>query len=153
MRNSYLKALLSGAIGATALTVLHETARRNLPDAPRADTLGKRSIVKILGFMGKQPPGENTLHKLALVGDLIGNAMYFSAVGRGDKNGRWMRGALLGLSAGLGAVGLPGPMGLGKEPTNRTPQTQAMTVAWYLIGGLAAAAASTIILSNSDDDQ
>jgi hypothetical protein len=44
----------------------------------------------------------------------------------------------LGLAAGLGAVFLPGPLGLGSAPSNRTTQTQAMTVGWYLLGGLAA---------------
>jgi hypothetical protein len=30
-------------------------------------------------------------------------------------------------------------MGLGSAPSRRTPQTKAMTFAWYLAGGLAAA--------------
>ena len=33
-------------------------------------------------------------------------------------------------------------MGLGEAPSNRTPQTKLMTVAWYLVGGLAAAGAA-----------
>jgi hypothetical protein len=33
---------------------------------------------------------------------------------------------------------LPGPLGLGEAPSNRTPQTQLMTVAWYTAGGLVA---------------
>jgi hypothetical protein len=32
-------------------------------------------------------------------------------------------------------------MGLGSRPGSRTPQTAAMTVAWYTAGGLAASAA------------
>ena len=40
----------------------------------------------------------------------------------------------------LGAVFLPGPLGLGTKPSARTPQTAAMTVAWYAIGGLVAGA-------------
>jgi hypothetical protein len=44
--------------------------------------------------------------------------------------------------AGVGAVVLPGPLGLGRQPTNRARATQVMTVLWYLAGGLAAAAAA-----------
>jgi hypothetical protein len=37
-------------------------------------------------------------------------------------------------------VALPGPLGLGSEPVARSPARQAMTVGWYMLGGLAAAA-------------
>jgi hypothetical protein len=53
-----------------------------------------------------------------------------------------MRGALLGLAAGVGAAYLPPRIGLGEQPGQRPPATQIMTVAWYLAGGLAAAAAA-----------
>jgi hypothetical protein len=49
------------------------------------------------------------------------------------------------LAAGLGAVLLPGPMGLGNEPSTRTPGTAAMTVAWYFAGGLVAGLAARAI--------
>jgi hypothetical protein len=62
-------------------------------------------------------------------------------VGVGRPQGALLRGAALGLAAGLGAVFLPGPLGLGEAPSNRTPATTAMTIGWYLIGGLAAALA------------
>jgi hypothetical protein len=50
------------------------------------------------------------------------------------------RGAALGLAAGLGALLLPKPLHLNEAYSNRTPRTQAMTVAYYLIGSLVAAA-------------
>jgi hypothetical protein len=81
------------------------------------------------------------LHGWALAGDLALNSLYYSLVGVGDREGAFQRGVLLGLAAGVGAVALPGPLGLGTGPSARTPATQAMTVAWYLVGGLAAAAA------------
>jgi hypothetical protein len=60
--------------------------------------------------------------------------------GVGDPDGAVTRGLLLGLTAGLGAVFLPGPLGLGTGPSRRTPRTAVMTVAWYALGGLVAAA-------------
>lgn len=38
-----LAALAGGAAGAAALTLLHETARQTVPDAPRMDVLGERA--------------------------------------------------------------------------------------------------------------
>ena len=132
-------ALLSGAAGAAALTLVHETARRSLADAPRMDVLGERAIAAGLRAAGTEPP-EPALHDLALAGDLVSNAAYYALVGLGGAEGAVSRGALLGLAAGLGAVYLPGPLGLGSAPSRRTPQTAAMTVAWYALGGLVAGA-------------
>lgn len=137
------QALASGLAGATALTLLHETARHLRPDiAPRMDVLGMRALRKLLGKAAAPQPDHDTLFNLTMTGDLLSNGLYFSLVGRGKK--AWRRGALLGLAAGVGGVVLPGPLGLGEAPSNRTPETKLLTVAWYLVGGLAAAGASRL---------
>jgi hypothetical protein len=135
------QALASGLAGATVLTLLHETVRHLRPqDAPRMDVLGMRALRKLLGKADAPQPDHDTLFNLTMAGDLLCNGLYFSLVGRGKK--AWRRGAILGLAAGVGGVVLPGPLGLGEAPSNRTPQTKLMTVAWYLVGGLVAAGAS-----------
>jgi hypothetical protein len=134
-----LKALGSGLVGACALTLIHETARRFIDDAPRMDVLGMRALAKAAHAVDVAPPV--TLHEAALVGDLVSNSVYYSLVGAGPREDALRNGALLGLAAGLGAVFLPEPLGLGRQPTERAPATQFMTVAWYLLGGLAAGAA------------
>ena len=134
-----LKALGSGLVGAFALTLIHETARRLAPEsAPRVDVLGMRAIAKTLRAVDAEPPVP--LHEAALVGELVSNSVYYSLVGVGSRGDALRNGALRGLAAGLGAVFLPGPLGLGRQPTE-APATQAMTVAWYVAGGLAAGAA------------
>ncbi len=135
-----LKALGSGLAGALALTLIHETARRMREDAPRLDVLGMRAISKSLRAADVEPP-DVELHDLALAGDIAANSLYYSLVGFGKREDAWLCGAALGLAAGLGAITLPGPLGLGPQPTESAPTTQLMTVAWYLAGGLAAAAA------------
>ena len=137
---SVLESLTSGVAGACALTLVHETARQYLPDAPRMDVLGMRAIAKPMRALGQEPPRDDHLHRAALAGDLVSNALYYSLVGAGGPRGVWARGAALGLLAGLGGVFLPGPLGLGTAPSRRTPQTALLTVGWYLLGGLAAAA-------------
>ena len=142
-----LKALGSGLVGAVALTLIHETARRVAPEtAPRMDVLGMRAIQKAVRAVDAEPPVP--LHEAALVGDIVSNSFYYSLVGAGSREDAVRNGALLGLAAGLAAVFLPGPLGLGRQPTD-APATQALTVAWYLAGGLAAGAAYAAL--SSDD--
>ena len=135
-----IAALASGAAGAAVLTLVHETVRRATPDAPRMDVLGKRAIAAGVRAAGAEPPSGARLHGAALAGDLLANTAYYSLLGLGRADGALARGGLLGLAAGLGAVVLPGPLGLGTKPSRRTPQTAAMTVAWYTLGGLVAGA-------------
>lgn len=137
----FAAALGSGFLGACALTLLHETIRRFVPHAPRMDILGERAIVKGMEWADYEPPRGETLHQVALAGDLAANTAYYSLVGLGAPESAMARGAAIGLVAGVGAVVLPGPMGLGTEPGSRTAATGLMTVALYLTGGLVAGAA------------
>jgi hypothetical protein len=104
------------------------------------DVLGRRAIAAGVRAVGGDPPSRAQLQGAALAGDLVSNAAYYSLVGLGGADGAVARGGLLGVVAGLGAVFLPGPLGLGTGPSRRTPQTAAMTVAWYTLGGLVAGA-------------
>ncbi len=129
--------LAAGFAGAIALTVLHETARRLRPqDAPRMDVLGERGLRKLLRLENLPQPDHTTAYSATMLGDVLSNGLYYTLVGSGKHS--LGRGAVLGALAGVGGVVLPGPLGLGTAPSNRTPQTQAMTVAWYTVGGLVA---------------
>ncbi|WP_303312438.1 hypothetical protein [Hymenobacter sp. BT730] len=140
---SVTQSLGSGLVGALVLNTLHETVRHLRPaDAPRMDILGERALRKLLYKADAPQPDKKTAYRLTLSGDVLSNGLYYSLVGTGPHV--WWRGAALGLAAGVGGVLLPGPLGLGEAPSNRTPQTQVMTIAWYLIGGLATAAASRL---------
>lgn len=132
-------AISSGLAGACALTLLHESARRLVPEAPRADVLGERAIKKVMRALQRKPPAQRRLHNISLGGDIVFNTLYYSLVGLGGREQAWSCGATLGALAGIGVVVLPGPLGLGKRPSARTPATAMMTIGWYLAGGLAAA--------------
>jgi hypothetical protein len=144
-------ALLSGLAGASALTLIHETARRVCDDAPRMDTLGRRSIAAGMEAAGFEPPPENQLQVLALGGDLVSNSLYYSLAATGKPS--FAKGVALGAVAGLGAVVLPPYLGLGHRPGARTPQTAAMTFCWYLAGGLVASAVHHLLTEPSPDYQ
>ncbi|MFT2009144.1 hypothetical protein ACMA1I_10755 [Pontibacter sp. 13R65] len=143
-----LKAMAGGLAGACFVTVLHESVRRLVPDAPRMDVLGMRAISKTMKKAGAEPPANDELHTWALIGDIVSNSLYYSLAGTG--NSAWWRGAILGASAGVGAVALPGPLGLGEAPSNRTNKTRAMAFGLYFLGGLVAATVGYAITSDSD---
>jgi len=62
----------------------------------------------------------------------------------GTKN-IYIKGTVAGLAAGIGALELPGPMGLDDLPVTYSKPTKALTVSWYLFGGLVAAAVITAL--------
>jgi hypothetical protein len=133
-----VNALLSGLAGASALTLIHESARRLCEDAPRMDVLGRRSIAAGMEAAGFEPPPADRLQEMALGGEVVSNTLYYSLAAMGRPS--FAKGAALGALAGLGAVALPPVMGLGYRPSARTPQTAAMAFCWYLTGGLVASA-------------
>lgn len=139
-RTKALQALGSGFAGALAVTALNESARRVIPHAPRLDALGMRALAGSVRLTGEAPPQGERLRGAALVGDLLSNTLYYSLAAAGGRNRAWLLGALLGAGAGAGAAWLPPRIGLGRQP-GETAATRAMTVAWYLTGGLVAAAA------------
>ncbi len=144
MRNSsemsVFESFLSGLAGAVILTLIHETARRTVEDAPRMDTLGRRSLARGMAAVGIEPPPHEDLQAMAFAGDIASNTIYFALVGVGSPEHALLRGAVLGGAAGLGAVVLPPYLGLDHRPRGVTSRTKAMTFAWYLAGGLAAGA-------------
>lgn len=142
-REHVLRAVGSGLAGALALNLVHETARRLIPHAPRMDVIAMRAISRPLRtYLHKGPPPQPQLRRWALLGDLVSNTAYFSLVGATSRRNRFMAGLGLGLLAGIGAAVLPRPLGLGPQPGQRTPWTQLLTVLWYVIGGWVAAEAA-----------
>lgn len=130
---------IAGLTGAVALTVAHQLGQQVVPDAPRMDVVGMRAMARVRERAGASVPDRDTLYTQTLAGDIASNAIYYSLVGVGAHEGRWTRGAALGLAAGVGALVLPRPMGLGDPPHSDSRRNQVLTVAWYTLGGLAAA--------------
>jgi len=129
-------ALAGGLAGAATITLLHESIRRVVPEAPRMDRLGMQAISKGLKKAGKKVPKEDALFTVTMAGDIISNALFYSVAGIGSEKNIWVRSSLLGLAAGLGAVLLPGPLGLNEKYSNRTTMTKAMTIGLYVTGAL-----------------
>jgi hypothetical protein len=139
------KALLGGLAGASLLTLVHETTRQFVPEAPRMDLLGEQALSRMLAKAHQPVPKEDTLYALTMAGDVVSNALYYSLAGIGDAKTAPLKGTLLGLAAGIGAITLPGPLGLSEAPSKRTTETAIMTIALYTLGGLAAGIAMRLL--------
>lgn len=135
-----LNSAIGGLAGACALTLINQAVARYDKKAPRLDLLGMNALAKLLKSPKSAPIYVQKLLPMSVAGDLISNSLYYALADGKNSKQTLIRGALLGLGAGIGAVALPKPMGLDPSPTNLTGKTQALTIAWYVIGGLVAAA-------------
>jgi len=133
---SKVKNLIAGAAGAIALNVLHETLKKESNDVPRVDLLGEDAVQKVLKYFGSSVPDKASLYKTTLAGDLISNTLYYSLIGAGNQKYLWPKAVFLGLTAGIGAVKLPEPMGLDPEPVTKSDQVKVLTVGYYIFGAI-----------------
>jgi hypothetical protein len=127
---------LGGFAGAIALTVLNETIKKINPQAPRLDLLGENAVAKLMKGNGALPQIAQKYFPLAA--DLISNSLFYGMARGNNSSNTLLRGTLLGLAAGVGAVVLPKQVGLPAQHTARTNETKLLTVAWYVVGGLVA---------------
>jgi hypothetical protein len=135
----FLKSLGPGFVGAVSLTLVHQCARAVLEHPPRMDVLGMRALKKASKWLGVRPAHGRALYRQSLVGDLVSNTLYYALVAMGRPRRIYLKGALLGALAGLGAVVLPPYLGLGERPSRARRSTAFLTVAWYTLGGLGSA--------------
>jgi hypothetical protein len=132
---------VGGLAGACALTLINQTVARFDREAPRLDLLGMNAAAKLVKAVQPVSPVVSGLLPMAVAGDLVSNSLYYSLAGAQSKGSTIMRGLLLGIGAGLGAVALPSKLWLNATPTNLTTKTKLLTIAYYMVGGLVAAAA------------
>ena len=131
-----VKNLIAGFAGAVALNILHETLKHKSNNVPRIDLLGENALQKTLGFFGERIGDKDTLYKATLAGDIVSNTIYYSMIGAGDPKYLWPKALFLGLSAGIGAVKLPEPMGLNPRPVAKSDEVKALTVGYYVFGAI-----------------
>jgi hypothetical protein len=133
---SKVKNLAAGLGGAIALNLLHESLKKKDKDMPRVDLLGEDALQKTLRYFGTEITNPDTLYKATLAGDVISNTMYYSMIGKGSPEHIFIRAVVFGITAGVGAVTLPEPMGLDDKPVTKSQKTKALTVGYYLAGAL-----------------
>lgn len=141
-----LVSVIGGLAGAGALTLVNETVKRVDKDAPRLDLLGMNAAAKIVKGTGlKTPQFAQNLFPTVVAGDLLSNTLYFAMSQGETKTKTLLRGAMLGIGAGIAAVTLAKPLGIDTQPKPRPAKTNTLTIAYYLLGGLVAAAMINLI--------
>lgn len=142
---SKIKNLIAGFAGATALNILHETLKKDSSDVPRIDLLGEEALQKTLRHFGTGIDQKKDLYKATLAGDVLSNTFYYSLIGAGNQTYLWPKAIIFGLSAGIGALKLPEPMGLNPEPVTKTDQVKVLTVGYYVFGAVVTALVLSLI--------
>ena len=136
---STIKNLVAGFAGAIALNILHETLKKEKTDVPRIDLLGQDALQKTLRHFGTSIENKKDLYKATLAGDVLSNTFYYSLIGAGNPAFLWPKAVVFGLSAGIGALKLPEPLGLDPEPVTKSNQVKVLTVGYYVFGALVTA--------------
>ncbi|MBA3314640.1 MAG: hypothetical protein M3552_08090 [Planctomycetota bacterium] len=130
--------MVSGLVGAAAVTGLNYLGQRISSQAPRLDELGRQAVRKTSRNVAGTQPSEQTVQATALGGDLMTNSMIYSLAGVGRAKRPEMRGLLAGVAMGAAVVLLAPMLGFGKRTTGIGPKGKAMAVGQYALGGLAA---------------
>ena len=143
----------SGLAGALSVTAFHETIRRLYPKAPRLDLLGMQSLSGLFRKAEQADPSEKKLFKVALAADVLSNAIFYTLTGIGKPSYVFLRGAVLGLAAGAGAVMLPKYLGLHEGYSHYATSTKAATVGLYLAGGIITAACMHVFREKKKEDR
>lgn len=142
--NAPWKSMVTGAVGAATVTLAHEIVRQLVPKAPRMDYAGMGVLARGLKAMGLPVPRGERLRGYTLIGDLLGNSMYYAPIALSGKR-PWLTGLALGTAAGVGAVVLTPMLGLPRRLRGTTLKTQAITVGLYALGGLVAGAIASLL--------
>ena len=85
------------------LNAVHESMRQFVPNAPRVDLIGRQLVARAFLSLDEPPPPDSTEYALALAGDVLSNALYYSLVGVGNYRSAPLRGLVLGAVGGLGS--------------------------------------------------
>lgn len=130
--------LLAGLGGAIVVTLLNESLKRVHKNAPRLDLLGEEAVQKSSKFIGSPIKTKKSLYATSMVADLVSNTLYYGMIDGVGKN-LWEKATTSGLIAGIGAINLPGKLGLNDIPVTKSFATKVLTVSYYTTGALATA--------------
>lgn len=136
-------ALEGGLTGATTIAVLTDTLKRMNGHSTHLNLFDRKQLRKRFKKTGSKKPLQATKQYTRLAGDLLASTTFFGLSSLGKKKNTLLRGAALGMAAGLGSVLLTGDsknseQGNGKRLEDDALLTKVLEVSLYTIGGMIA---------------
>ena len=133
-----LSTAVRGLAGAFALALIDQGIRRVNKAVPHFDLHRMNTGVKI---MNPRLPVLDRIFPLSLGGGMISNSLYYSLAKGKTYQQTLLRGALLGLGAGIGTLVMPRRTTGAGSTVKATTKEKLFNVAWYVVGGVVAASA------------
>lgn len=134
-----LQNLVSGALGAAVLNIIHEVGKKSIHNAPQIDEVGEQGLKMGVETIGLPEPKEQTLKDSTLAFNLLTNTLSYSMIGAYKPKCVLLLGALHGLAVGIGTLSLGKALPINDRPVTKTAFTQFATVGLYVVGGIATA--------------
>lgn len=121
------RAIEGGLAGASTLTLLQQALQRINPDVPQLSLMGKPGIIRKIRKYTRKGKSTKKLY-IQLASEILSATAYFGITALGKKKNAPLRGALLGLGAGLAATLLEKE---GSEDEQKDIGQQLLTIASY----------------------
>jgi hypothetical protein len=121
--------------GATSVSMLHELGGRIQRRPSRPDGLREQALAIGLGRLGVRRPSSRKLHRMARLGSMITDSMFYGAL-LARQPAAWQT-ALEGSVAALVTLTLPRALDIRRHSDTKWP-IPPLTVACYAVGGLSA---------------
>ncbi len=126
--------------GTSALTIMHDFVNLIDSSAPRMDEIGKQAIARLASKVDLNVPDNDQQQVITKASDWITNSLV--GLVNGSEDNVYLRGAALGLTAGVGAVLLPAGMGAQAYGAAHSNKKKLFTIGLYVVGGIIAALVS-----------
>ena len=130
------------------LAIIQKIVRMIDGKAPRIDELGKHHIAKLADKADMNVPEQDILELIDTTSEKIGDKIA-ALLGKSDGDNLILKGAAMGLTAGVGVVLLPGHHEYFEVGRADTTRNKLITVGIYMAGGIAAALISRQLNKNN----
>ena len=132
--NDKLATLAGGIAGALIIKGIHELVKKLDKDVPHFDHLDL-NVREKHNFFGGEGGTENKFFSGGLTGDLLNNAIHKSVSGLSDSNTD-LKGGILGIASGLGAIYLPEVLGINHEHKGHSEKKHQVLATIYSLAGV-----------------
>lgn len=119
------------------LSILQKIVRMIDRTAPRLDEVGKHNIAKLADKADMNVPEQDMNYLINTASEKVSDKLV-TLFGHSPEDNILLKGAALGLTAGVGAVLLPGHHQMFEVGNTDNTKNKLLTIGVYILGGIAA---------------